>query len=167
MGIGESIKDALGLTIKVHEAKLQAAIQAALISAQGEALSLQERLSAVLDENGKLKAELRKKDDTPTERKSINGIWWGILPGERERMPFCPKCAPDKWAPLERDFRSAGGDVRDDGIFMYHCGACGFGSVRNIEEERNKGALLEPPPPGQPKTAWQPNWGSTTPRPLL
>ncbi len=162
MGIGESIKVALGLAVKVRDAKLQADIQAALISAQGEALSLQQRVSELLEENDALKAELRKKVDTPAERKSINGIWWGVLPGEKESMPFCPKCAPDKWAPLERDFRFANGRVRDDGEFTYCCGACGFLSVRNIEDERSKGALLDPPPP-EPRQPCDPQFPPETP----
>lgn len=165
MGIVDSIKDALELAVQVRDAKLQAEIQAPLISAQREALSLQQRVSELLDENNKLKAEHRKNVDTPAERKSINGIWWGVLPGETERLPFCPKCAPDNWAPLERDFRYANGRVRDDGEFMYCCGACGFRSVRNIEDERSKGALLDAPTPEppEPRQPCDPQFPSDTP----
>lgn len=134
-----------GITLAILIVQLtRKAFPAALAKKQLELIE-KDRVAKLQEENAILREQIRKNDERPADLKSINGIWWGLLDGESKLMPFCPRCSPDKWVPLEVDFRYANGRVRDDGQFSYACGACGNTWVRAIADEKGAGAVLELP----------------------
>ena len=75
MSIRESIGAVSTLLIKVHDAGLKAELQAALLSAQGEALDLQERFARLLEENAKLREQLRDRTESDEIARQLYYSW--------------------------------------------------------------------------------------------
>ena len=109
MSILDSFKTAVGLAVKVRDAELKAALQDALLQAQGDALALQEQVANLRDETVELRASLDDKEESRRLEREVlylaRGVWWRR--DEDSFQCYCPSC----WVksrtliPLSRGYR--------------------------------------------------------------
>ena len=118
MSIRESIGTAVNLLVKVHDANLKAQLQEALLSAQGEALDLQERMARLQDDNVRLSDELRKRDELSGVADQLfyaRHAYW--RKDETIDSAYCPTCWDTKRF-LVRLMRTGERDQRLSGFVL-------------------------------------------------
>ncbi len=149
-----SIKDSIGnvakLLVKVHDADLKAQLQVALLSAQGEALDLQERVARLQEENAQLSDQLRKRDELSDIAEQLfyaRHAYW--RKDEKTCSAYCPTCwgSSHKLIPLMH--------VADDAGYCTACDKAYHYVYDGPRPEEGDTAA-----PGSSTTPREPSWGS-------